>query len=275
MDLKLEISGEKVVCTQDGEAALSGRLTDFLHTLVDRVDAPPPDEAIPEGVRFTWTRGAAAVMVYEEKPAVRTVRWLEDDSKAPYGPKAKYRQARLSFPYIVIVVGFDGGALTGQHQCFYRVQPLRSIDDELLLPNLLNVSPRSYGQDAWLCLAGLKENVAGMSWADKRRAIASHVFEAGFSRSSEINEGASYYGEMRSLDERIASLSAWEQATAADPLFMLKLPWKPLGRSIGDVMSETLAKLAAPYRPARAADLVPLLSAAAPQIPHRRWLWFK
>ena len=45
----------------------------------------------------------------------------------------------------------------------------------------------------------------------------------------------------RSLDTRIASVEAWEAATAADPLFVLQVPWIPAGLTLGEAVDRLIA----------------------------------
>ena len=51
------------------------------------------------------------------------------------------------------------------------------------------------------------------------------IIGTGFNRSSEMNEGASWYGESCKVDKRIATIEDWEKATKVDPLFVLDVPW--------------------------------------------------
>ena len=135
------------------------------------------------------------MLALEEKPTVRTVRWLADDSPEPYGKSARYKTARLAFPFVVLVVAFRGGALTGQSQCFYRVGPLADPSDELLLPNLFNVA-KAYNQDCWVCLLNMEESLKALSWSGKVHAIWNHIFGASFNKSSEEHEGMSYWSTL-------------------------------------------------------------------------------
>jgi len=257
MDLRIEIAGEEVVCRQDGSAVLTVPLKEFVTALAERTDSSALPEAIPEGVRFLRRRGDAMVLVMEERPKVRTVRWLADESPAPFAKGAIYRMARLSFPFVLVIVVFRGGRLTGHHQCFYRTEPFEKLTDPLLYPNLYNVA-EGYGQKCWLCLASLQQDLRPLSWNDKVRAIRAHLWGGAWNQSSEVHEGNSYWSTLRGIDPRLANLAAWEQATREDPYFTLQVPWKPAGETVGDVMEAMLAMAAAPAPPASAAQLIHL-----------------
>lgn len=263
--------GSKVTCKQDGASAASVTLGDFLANLREASDSPPASEPVPETVRFSWRRGDAAVVVMEQKPACHTVRWLDDDSPVPFGRGARYGEFRLSFPFVVLVAAFHGGNLTGQQQCFYRRAPLAAIDDELLLPNLLNVA-RAYDQTCWLCLANLNKDMAPMSWDERVRVLWSHLFQAGFNASSEHHEGNSYWQTMRSVDRRVSSVTEWARESARDPFFPLSVEWRPSGKTVAAVMDEMMNRVWPIRAPGSAADLVPFFNPPAKRNP-RRGFW--
>ena len=256
MDITIEIAGNRVACRQDRVEALTAPLEDFLAGLARQWDYSCLPEPIPDGVRYVRSRGDGMVLVLEEKPKVRTVQWLTEASPADFGKGAIYRPARLAFPFIVIAVAFRGGALTGVQECWYRTRPLETLADELLLPNLYNVSVDSYDQQCWLCLANLKADLSRMTWNQKVAAIHSHLWGGGWNRSSEVHEGKSYWSIMQSIDSRVGSVAAWEQASRADPLFPLQVSWKTSGKKVGQAVEAMLNKVAPPALEASASSLV-------------------
>jgi hypothetical protein len=272
MELRIEIAADRVVCRQDGRSAFAASLKDFLAALVDRADSLSLQDAIPEGVRFVRRRGDAVILVIEEKPQLRTVRWLADESSAAFGRGATYRMVRLAFPFIVAVLAFRGGRLTGYQQCFYRTAPLNQLSDPLLLPNLCNVAA-GYGQQCWLCLANLRTDLALLSWNDKVGEIRRHLWGAGFNRSSEVHEGMSYWSTMRTIDRRFATLDMWERASREDPFFPLAIPWKPSGQTVGDVIEQMVACLSPPppttlVQLAEALSALPVRTGDQTAVPH-------
>jgi hypothetical protein len=271
MELGLEIIGERVLCRMDGREARSAPLADFLRAVVEHSDHLPLPEAIPDGVRLLRRRGEAMALAIEERPQVRTVRWLADDSPVPYGPRAVYRTVRLAFPFIVLVVVLRRGGLTGYQQCFYRAAPVQRLDDPLFFPNLYNVA-KGYGQQCWLCLVNLRKNLAPLPWGEKVREIRRHLWGAGFNQSSEAHEGMSYWQAMRQVDARLSSLAAWEEASRRDPLFPLTVPWQPVGQTVGDVMEEMLSAVAPARPPASVPELVHLLNLCTARS-SRRTIW--
>jgi hypothetical protein len=261
MDLHVEIVGDEVVCRQGGTRAFSAPLKDLVAALAERSDLAALPQASPDGVRFVKRRGEAVVLVTEGQPQTRTVRWLADESPVPFGRGATYRNARISFPWIVTVILFRSGGLTGYQQCFYRTEPLSLRSDQLLLPNLYNVAD-GYGLRCWLCLANLQKDLSTLSWRDKVNEVRQHLWGGAFNRSSEVHEGMSYWGAMRNIDRRFETLEAWERASSEDPFFPLKVAWKPAGKTVEQVMDDLIARVC-PQVPDTVAQIAQLISVLA------------
>lgn len=258
----IEITGDACAVIQEGVKVASAPLVDLLTVLQAQTEQTPL-ELISDGVRHIRRRGDCVAVVVEEMPAARTVRWLADDSPEPYGPKAIYRPANLSFPFLVVVLVFLRGALTGYQQCFYRNAPLAALSDPLLLPNLYNVAERS-GQICWLCLANLAPTIARMGWPRKLDAIHKHLWGGSWNRSSEVHEGNSYWSRP-AVDPRVSSVEAWERHTAADQRFATTVPWKPAGTTVEKVMNQMLDSCAPLRTPKTADDLAAIILNARPE----------
>ena len=182
----IEIHHDTVRLTGDrGATVLSIKLDVFITALAQCVERAVFPGRLIDGVPFVRTLGPYTVVCLELPHQVRTVQWLTDDSPAAFGPGAHYQQVRLAFPYIVVIVTFWDGALTGQQQLFYRRTPLTSADDTLCFPNLYNVAD-GYGQICWVCLRKL-HTLATVPWNEKLQAIVAHLWSA-FNRSSEVHE---------------------------------------------------------------------------------------
>jgi len=262
MNIKVVLSGNRAVCTQDGKEAFSAPLPEFIARLAERSDTAALTEPIPEGMRFIHRRGDAVVAVFEDKPQVRTVRWLADDSPAPFGPEAVYRTVRLAFPFVIFIVVFNEGRLTGVQQCFYRVEPIVTLDDPLLFPNLYNCArtPAARGplMESWLCLANLRSDLRPLTWERRAREIHSHVWGGSFNRSSEVHEGNSLWQTMKA-DPRVGTVERWVEESRKDPYFVLSVPWKAYGKSVGQTAEEMLSMVAPRQKVTDAAGLVNIM----------------
>jgi len=209
---------------QSAGQVISVELPRLIDEVVRSSERTPCCGVLPESVRAWTESGDCVALALELRPGPRTVRWIADHSRAPFGRGTRYRLVRLSFPYVIVLALFFRSALTPIAQLYYRTRPLGDADDELLLPNLPNVA-QGHGYSCWLCLLGIGDDLSSRSWSEKVAAIAAHVFGAGFNRSAEEHEGNSYVDAAKSLDPRLASVEAWREATQADPFFALRVPW--------------------------------------------------
>lgn len=260
--LTVRLVAGNATCESAGKAALQVGLGQLIEEIERHSERGPSCGIVPDRVRAWTERGNCAALAIELKPGPRSVRWLAEDSRAPFGRGARYRPPlQLSFPYVVVLAVFRRGALT-RAQLYYRTRPLTDLDDPLFLPNLPNVA-RGYGLTCWLCLVGLHSDLAGRSWCDKVEAIASHVFGAGFNRSSEVHEGNSYADSAKALDARLASLEAWAEATRSHPFFSLEVPWAPAETTLRVELERMLGELAPREPLADAAQVAGLVARAA------------
>ncbi len=261
----VEIVGNEVTLKRGQAVVVKATLTDFLDSLAQQQSwATFPDGSpLPDGVRFIHQRGAATVVVLELFPQVREVRWISSVSPQPFGPKTQYQPVTLAFPYIVIFVLFQAGCLTGFQQLFYRAEAISSQNDALCFPNLLNVS-EGYGQKCWLCLANMTD-VSQLPWNKKVHKVLEHFWEAGFNKSSEYHEKNSYWQKTTAarLDPRLNSVESWQAATKEDPLFMLKVKWKPAGLTVGQVADSMLTSGCGAAAIKSSSDLITLICSCA------------
>ena len=257
---ELRIRGDRVSVRQGRKVLVEAPLDGFMKSLVRASDRDLEPDVLPRGARLWWRRGDAVAVAVEVGPQARTVRWLADDSEVPFGRGARYRDAFLSFPYIVLLLVFRGGALTGLQQLYYRNDSL-DAGGELLLPNLYNVA-EGYGQRCWLCLQNLRDVGRLPSWSSKIAAVGDHVFSAAFNQSSEMHEGNSYWGAMKTLDPRVKSVEAWEAATRENAWFALDVKWRPAGVTASVELRSMLDCVVAPSNLANATDLAGLVAGA-------------
>jgi hypothetical protein len=260
---EIRISGEKVAVRVGRKKLVDASLEQFVRAIDLAGDSDEGGfEIRPKGVRMWAQRRDAVAVALEIPPHARTVRWLADDSKAPFGRGASYEQYFVGFPWIVVLLVFRGGALTGQQQLYYRLDSL-DTGDELLLPNLYNVAT-GYGQQCWLCLQNVPD-LTPLPWHEKLARIVDHTFSAGFNKSAEEHEGNSYWSTHAAVDERLASMASWQQASRDNRRFALEVPWRPAGTTARAELRKMLDQVVRPRRVQNSAELVGLLNAAHAQ----------
>ncbi len=202
------------------------RLADLTEALADgqQADRTP---VLPEGTRLFARWRHTAVLVIEEPPRIRRVRWSAKTLKS----EGSYTEHHLAFPYIVYLVGFyqtDFDAM----RIYFRATPLGSEKDALHLPNLWNVQAAE--SPLVRCRACLRGRPEGLSRpvGEQAAALIEFFWATGFNQDIEDN----CFDRARTRDPRIANLVAWEEATRADPLFPLSVPWEPVGLSLGQAL---------------------------------------
>jgi hypothetical protein len=213
------------------------------------------NSVIPHGVRAILSQGNQTLMVWERPPHVASLSWIASDSPKPFGPGTTYRQVRISLPYLIIVASFTRGSggyepelNVSANECFFRNEPLRSLDDELLYPALLNCSVMKGSGDplAWICTQYL-ENKAKLAdpFANGLEAVRYCLLETSFNLSSEHHEGNSWFGASRKSIPQIETVDKWEKSTNKDPLFATGVPWLPTKHSVKDFAARTFKRLGA------------------------------
>jgi len=220
---------------------------------------------LPDGVKLIESRGPVTVWVHETPPRIHSLKWIAGDSATPFGSGTKYRTVRVALPYVVVLAVFEPREhglqqLSARNECFFRVAPLASADDELLYPALLNCSkftPPEGKPLSWICTAQMNRAPFANEPDTPRRLrlgfqeLMRCLFETGFNFSSEHHEGASWFTESARVDRRIATIEAWERATAEAPTFVLDVPWLRTGLSLRAVLERIFGNARA-RRPALA-----------------------
>jgi hypothetical protein len=247
----IELAGDRVTWGRHGRQLGAMSMSSLLTRIEMAGQAPQRWRLYPPHVRLMVERRAGAVMgvVIEMAAGPRLVRWIADDATDPLGSDGCFEQRYLSFPWVVLLIVFVDGELSGQQQAFYRTAPIASLSDELYYTNLLNVA-KGYDQESWVCLANLQRRLAPLTWEQRIHAVTDHFWQSSFTRSSEVHEHNSYWSNSlrRKIDRRFASQESWEAATRDHPYFAIEVQWPRTGLTVGDTLARMLDTIA-PYRP--------------------------
>ncbi len=251
------IEGQQIIAESPEGRVVRMPLGKFVELLNASTGRSGTDCVLADGIKFTATRGPVTIWVYERPPQIYSLKWITRDSPKPFGRGTAYRTVRIALPYLLVLAVFMRGRhnklqLSGYNECFFRTAPLRSIDDELCFPALLNCSkfnPPAGRPLSWICSAKMDFEHLAQEAADDRRMRASLVallhtlLETGYNRSSEHHEESSWFTESTRVDARIAAVENWEQATEQDPLFVLDVPWLETGLTLGGVVDRIFENL--------------------------------
>ena len=246
------IKGKKVKAVSPEGVVATLKLADVLDAVAPRgIDTF--DVVLPDGVKAVLPGKNGVIVVHQTPPRVCGLRWIAKDSGELFGPGTDYMEVRVALPYLVVLAYFERSAagrlcLSNTNECFFRNHPLKSLSDELLYPGLLNCSrfDSHAGRPlSWICTAKLDRRPLAREPDPSRRierslkALLGHLRETGFNLSSEHHEGGSWWGATveAEVDPRVASIEAWQEATRADPLFALEVPWLRTGMSVGEIVT--------------------------------------
>jgi hypothetical protein len=259
IDENVVIRGREVLAISPEGQAASMSLEKLIKILTGFNTRVNTDCILPDGIKLIASRGPVTIWVYERAAQVYSLKWITEDSPKPYGRGTTYRTVRISLPYLVVLAVFIPGRanrtqLSGYNECFFRQAPLRSPDDELFYPALLNCSkfdPQKGRPLSWICTAKLDYRSLSKEPDDNRRmrislrALLHTLLEAGYNRSSEHHEESSWFTESAAADPRISTIENWEKATAEDPLFVLDVPWLKTGRTLEQIIERIFSNLGA------------------------------
>jgi len=220
----VEIRGQEVALFREGPdgSRLDRKvhLSDFLQAVASTHPGAMKDRSLflPGGTRLVQVRGASTVLVIEQPPQVRQVRWTDERM----GLGGSYTSYRLAFPYLIYVFTFYRGEFE-ELRLYHRTAPLRSPHDPVYFSNLMNVqADLGLPSCARACLRGRPLGLADLPLAEQVEGLLTYFWNSGFNRDIEGN----CFERARPLDRRIWSVEAWQQASEEDPLFPLVVPWE-------------------------------------------------
>ena len=213
------------------------------------------DVVLPDGVKWVESSGKITIWVHQTPPRIHHLQWISRNSLTRFGKGSSYREVSIALPYLIVFAVFvphrSGGMLISDaNECFFRNEPLRSLDDDLSYPALLNCSkfdPPKGKPLAWICSQHLdRSKAAGFSNENDRmrqglKDLMHCLLEAGFNYSSEEHEGTSWFSESREVDPRISTVEEWQKASRTTPLFVLDVAWLPVGKKVRQV-AERIAR---------------------------------
>jgi len=205
-----------------------GRLSDgLLRFCNDWEETNNVLEVVPEGTRLLKTIGDMKLLVVEQKPVVRTVKFECELGNGYY---------RLAFPYVVFLMWLkreQGRIYPRSLQVAYGRIPLKTLASSLYRPNLPNIDANfvcCVGRDA---VYAPLDRIPQEDWS--LSTIGNSIIEGfwGSTFNNDIHDN--FYAEARS-DERLRNLAAWASESEKDPLFIVNKNWQHRS-TLHDVMA--------------------------------------
>lgn len=214
-------------------------------------------EPIPDNVRWVVERGPFAFYVLEFQPELRTVNWGEDGySVGDGGDDWIFEKGQgaspytVATPYLVMTVPFYHNNLYGSPCVFYRNEPLGSLDDPLCMTNLFNVSGSA-------CLGNPNLDYQKMS----RHEVLNEIVHTWW--SGEFNghmPGSDWHRFTdHTSDTRLLSIEAWQEASLADPQFVLGVNWLKTNYTLRNMIKSSFHNISGGLAPGTSTQLNNLL----------------
>lgn len=175
---------------------------------------------VPEGTKFIHRQGTRIHVAIEQKPEVRTIKYLYRDTRNP----VKYRIATPFCLFVFPITSYpdDHGEnrykIEGGRLAFLR-KPLTSLDDMLYYPCLPNIDTRTRKTEgAWMkvCMGGGYHTDFTQNMSKQMEAFISYFWQAPFGIDWEHE-----YINMISRDSRF-EIKNWAKETERNPLFVLE-----------------------------------------------------
>jgi hypothetical protein len=223
------------------------------------------DLFLPPGVRAILPQSDGTIFVHEAPPRVVPLKWIAADSPDRAGSGATYRIVSVSVPWTLVLCVFRQGpdgalTLSGSNECFFRHERLRSLDDALLFPALLNCSRSSDPRDtrrSWICTQKMDRAALTLLHDPRQQvarsieAVVEHLWTSGFNYSPEASGMKSWFGSTIAarVHPRLTSIESWAAASAEDPRFALGVPWLPARQTLREAAVRMGGESSPAYRP--------------------------
>jgi hypothetical protein len=195
---------------------------------------------MPDYTRIYYRKGDTEVLVQEWPPQIRLTKFraslvLRDDSASPVpeGDMLKVFNFSLAYPYVVFIFRFRQGKFVDV-RCAFNDRPLKRLEEKPLRPYLSNLD-----SNLLVCL--------GRSFDHSKLEVGNIVQQAAyitsyFWQSVYSDEWSQHYWNSKrhfmSVDPRMATLEAWQNASSENPLFVVEdVQWLPHAEeSFGDII---------------------------------------
>jgi hypothetical protein len=176
----------------------------------------------PNKSRLFYRKGNTDIMVIEQDPQVRTLRFNPSFSES-----GSYN---VALPYVVFIFRFINEKFTDVY-CMFNDKPLGDLSERPIKPYLTNIN-----EDLRVCLGNTFSLPSGLNHHQTVEYILSYFWTA--EHSNEWNDHWNYNQHyFSSTDGRLATLAGWAAATQDNPLFVIDdVTWQKHNRTVGDLI---------------------------------------
>jgi len=176
----------------------------------------------PNRSRLFYRKGNTDIIVIEEDPQVRTLRFNET-----FAHSGRYN---LALPYVVFVFRFVNGKFCDVY-CMFNDKPLGDLSERPVKPYLTNIDG-----DLKCCLGRSHQLPEGLSYNQSVEFTLNYFWSAEHSNewSEHWRQSQNYFA---GSDARMSNAKLWQKATEENPLFVIDdVTWQKHNRTIGDLI---------------------------------------
>lgn len=174
----------------------------------------------PRGCRFCFRRNKTTVLVIEQEPQVRTLKFAtgmqEENMVVTF---SETENVALSLPYTIFVFTFQSGQMNVR--CFWRTAPLRSLDDFVCAAVLPNIH-----------VGGLvcQESLFRSSISESAEKFISDFWNSKFNADL-----STAWDSKGTISDKLRTGRIWAENSINDPLFILGVSLK-IHKSLKEVI---------------------------------------
>lgn len=175
-------------------------------------------DLFPRGCRFCSSRGTSTILVLEQDPQVRSMRFSSGMGGSTAGEWVEgSSNLALSLPYIIFFFHFQNGAFKNLY-CGWRTRPLESLNDSLCRPVLPNIH-----DNLNVCLGRHMSVNQRQSLAQQTNYVLSNFWNSEFN-----NDLSDHWWSKDRVDARLRTGREWAELSQEDPLFILDVNFRQL-----------------------------------------------
>ena len=171
----------------------------------------------PKNCRFCYSRGRSTIIVIEQDPLVRSLKFAEAMQGEVLGSRRRGEErVTLSLPYSIFFLHFVNGRFRHLY-VGWRTRPLETLQDYVSRPLLPNIH-----DNLNVCLGGHLPMSEGDSISQQTDVVLNDFW------SSEFNQDLAdrSWWQKGHIDDRLRSGDMWANKSLEDPMFILSVEFR-------------------------------------------------
>lgn len=179
---------------------------------------------MPDYTRIYYRKGNTEITLHELPPQIRLLKFRgslanreNSDDKIQEGDMDKINHYSLALPYVVFIFKYVNGLFTDV-RCAFSDRPLKRLEETPLRPYLSNIDSNL---SVCLGMSFPRHELVQDNLTQQSALVLSHFWHSSFS-----DDWSGHYWcsktHFKANDHRMNSLSAWQEASTENPLFVVE-----------------------------------------------------